>query len=290
MKFVNFRAFFYSRISKSFRKIQNQKNLINNAFHFNRLRSNPILLNLGCGTRFHPAWINIDYHSSENDIYSWDLKKGIPLMDDCCDAIYASHVIEHFDREGAKRFLSECFRLLKPGGILRIVVPDLEGVARSYLQCLDDVDLNKNGSADRYEWAVIELLDQMVRHRSGGEMAKYWAMDNVPAEDFVSERIGVEYWRARKNLKGRLIANVPINNSFNIGKFRLGGEPHQWMYDRYSLDLLMKNIGLEEIRKCKYYESNINKFYEYFLDNEKDGSIYKPDSLFMEGQKPERKT
>jgi len=65
------------------------------------------------------------------------LRQPIPLADGCCAAVYHSHVLEHFPRDEAPGFLSECYRLLRTGGILRVVVPDLETIARLYLQNLE---------------------------------------------------------------------------------------------------------------------------------------------------------
>lgn len=245
----------------------------------------PVLCNLGCGTRTHPDWINIDFHGDGSRVFAWDLRRGFPFPDGICDVVYSSHAIEHFDRSGARRFLQECRRVLKHRGMLRLVAPDLEGVARAYLSCLDAVRKGEAGADDRYEWIVIELLDQLVRHRSGGEMLKYWCRDVVPAEDFVAERIGVEYWRARPYCRGRQLTDEPLD-ARQVGEFRLGGEVHQWMYDRYSLGKLLSSIGFDDIRACGADESSIPGFVNYRLDTEDDGSVYKPDSFFLEAIAP----
>ena len=70
-----------------------------------------------------------------------------------------------------------------------------------------------------------------------------------------------------------------------IGKFRKSGEIHQWMYDSYSLGKLLKEVGFRNIKKCEAHESSIDIFSSYFLDMEPDGSVRKPDSLFMEAVK-----
>ena len=57
----------------------------------------------------------------------------IPHSDRSVDAIYSSHMIEHLDRLEARRFLAECRRVLRPGGILRIVVPDLRVTVNDYV-------------------------------------------------------------------------------------------------------------------------------------------------------------
>ena len=62
-------------------------------------------------------------------------------------------------------------RVLKPGAILRIVVPDLEGSCREYLRIFekDDSDPSKQGM---YEWILVELLDQLVRSSPSGELGR----------------------------------------------------------------------------------------------------------------------
>lgn len=246
----------------------------------------PVLCNLGCGTRHHPAWINIDFHGDGYTVLPWDLRRGLLLPDASFDAVYSSHTIEHFDRTGARRFLTECHRVLKSGGILRLVTPDLEGIVRTYLQCLEAAQRGEEGAAARYEWIVVELLDQLVRHESGGEMLKLWCRPEVSAEDFIAQRVGTEYWRARQHCKGRSVSATAPTVAVAVGRFRLGGEVHQWMYDRYSLGQLVTNCGFVRVQTCGAAESSIEGFVDYCLDTERDGTTYKPDSFFLEAQKP----
>jgi predicted SAM-dependent methyltransferase len=98
-----------------------------------------IKLHLGCGWRnFGSDWIHIDGgeypHLTFNDITK------LPYQNDIVDVIYASHVIEYFDRDEIKVLLSEWKRVLRPGGILRIAVPDFLKLMWVYQ---DTKDLNK---------------------------------------------------------------------------------------------------------------------------------------------------
>lgn len=243
---------------------------------------NPVMLNLGCGTRSHPAWVNIDFRGDGDTVYSWDLRKPIPLPDQCCDAIYASHVIEHFNRDDARQLLRECRRLLRPSGIIRLVAPDLEALAKCYLQTLEAARRHRPGAAARYDWIIIEMLDQLVRHDSGGEMLKYWAQDKVPEEAFVAERVGAEYRNARKLSLGQHLNTRSEKNPVEVGRFRLGGEVHLWMYDSYSLGRLLEDCGYRRPAQRTAHESAIDRFDSYRLDASADGLIYKPDSFFIE--------
>ena len=65
----------------------------------------------------------------------------------------------------------ECHRVLRPGGIIRVVVPDLEGIAEAYLRGLAVV--NAGGDSTLYEWCRMELIDQAARTRSGGAMLPF---------------------------------------------------------------------------------------------------------------------
>jgi SAM-dependent methyltransferase len=61
-----------------------------------------------------------------------DVRKGLPYPDDSLSYVYSSHLLEHLHADEARAFLSECFRVLMPGGILRLAVPDLELFCRWY--------------------------------------------------------------------------------------------------------------------------------------------------------------
>jgi SAM-dependent methyltransferase len=75
------------------------------------------------GTRLFPANIRFG-----------DIVRGLPVLDDSADAVYASHVLEHLAREDLPVALANTFRILKPGGIFRLIVPDLAWRAELYLR------------------------------------------------------------------------------------------------------------------------------------------------------------
>ncbi|MBK8640421.1 MAG: methyltransferase domain-containing protein [Chromatiaceae bacterium] len=94
------------------------------------------LLNLGCGSRFHPDWINMDVAPADPRVIRVNLSQGIPLPDRHCAVVYHAAVLEHFRPVDALGLLAECRRVLGPGGILRVGVPDLELLCRLYLNKL----------------------------------------------------------------------------------------------------------------------------------------------------------
>jgi predicted SAM-dependent methyltransferase len=246
-------------------------------------------LNLGCGRRFHPDWCNVDIAPADPAVLAHDLTRPLPFSDGQFLAVYHSHVLEHLPKAGAPGFLAECLRVLEPGGILRVVVPDLETIARLYLANLDTGLGGDPDAVARHEWMTLELMDQLVRDRSGGEMLRYWRQNPMPAEEFVRTRMGREVEDILAQLRrpeGPPEPPPAPESPERAGRFRAGGEIHLWMYDRLSLGRLLESIGFVRAEVCTAQQSGIHGFDRFGLDLDRDGSIRKPDSLFMEAVKP----
>ncbi len=156
-------------------------------------------INLGCGNRFHNDWINIDFNSESPHVKAHNLLDGIPMGSNTVDVVYHSHLLEHFEQQQAVAFMKECHRILRPGGIIRIAVPDLERIAREYLYKLQGALSGNKQDAEDYEWIMLELFDQMVRNTSGGEMVNYLTKSELVNEEYVYSRIGYSGKEFRKN-------------------------------------------------------------------------------------------
>ena len=164
------------------------------------------------------------------------------------------------------------------------------------------------------------MYDQAVRNISGGNMAKFFFKETIINEDFVYDRIGQEGINLRQaylsfvnppvnapvlntkkgfskitparilnKIKRTIKKIIPMKAKVDtpeekLGKFRLGGEIHQWMYDTYSLSNLLLLEGGNNIRVRDAFTSFIPDWSGYNLDG-KDGIIRKPDSLFIEAKK-----
>jgi len=94
----------------------------------------PLKLNLGCGDVFFEGWVNVDLENRNKANLLWDLIEPFPLPDECCSLIYSEHVIEHFTVEDGLKIFRESFRLLAPGGVLRVAMPSLEHCVESYVK------------------------------------------------------------------------------------------------------------------------------------------------------------
>jgi SAM-dependent methyltransferase len=240
------------------------------------------LLNLGCGTKVSssPEVINIDWsiylrikrnkllhtivpffvkghrkdylNSIPNNIMVYDLSKGIPFQSNSIDAVYHSHLLEHFDLDVAKKFLIEVNRVLKEGGIQRIVVPDFEKICRHYISHIAVCEDNPN-EAGNHNSILGSVIEQSVRREPFGT--------------------------SKQKPFRRLLENLLL------GDARKRGETHQWMYDRINLCELLLSLGFKNPQIHKYNTSLIPSWNEYALDLDELGSEYKPDSLYIETTK-----
>lgn len=241
--------------------------------------SPPSILNLGCGTRVsdREGVTNIDwsfylrmkknpllrrlapvalkgvrwerFQSLPDNILCHDLAKGIPFPDASVDVVYHSHLLEHLERKTALVFLAEVKRVLKPGGIHRIAVPDLEMACRDYLGSLDE-SVGDSEKAEKHESSIEPIIEQCVRIEGAGAAAQ------TPFRRFLDNLI--------------------------LGDARKRGEVHQWMYDRINLSQALVRCGFRNPNVKTHDESAIPDWVAYRLDTNEDGTAYKPDSLYVE--------
>lgn len=88
-------------------------------------------LHLGCGKRnFGTDWIHID--QADYDHITHKSVRVLPFADNTCDVIYAAHLFEYFSRKEAEIVIKEWRRCLKPGGVLRLAVPDFAAICNLY--------------------------------------------------------------------------------------------------------------------------------------------------------------
>ena len=114
-------------------------------------------LNIGSGPSCPPAWTNFDGSWQARlaghpwvaslgrralgvEVGHWpkgvrhrDIRRGLPYADESVAVVYASHVLEHLHRGDTVRFLTHVRQLLKPGGVCRVVVPDVHAIVTWYL-------------------------------------------------------------------------------------------------------------------------------------------------------------
>jgi len=176
-----------------------------------------IKINLGCGLAVAKGWINIDgdlnalisawpnwvhrvmyYLSGARQYYTaekycrllrehhfihHDLSYGIPLIDSSADYAYSSHFVEHLHREDAANLLREAYRTLKPGGVVRICIPDLAYAISLYNQGEKEKMLNN--------YFFVELRSSYyARHKY---MYDFELLEKIPTETGFTNIVRCEY-------------------------------------------------------------------------------------------------
>ena len=94
-------------------------------------QSGGLKLNIGAGKRRLAGWVNIDVAPAE---LAMDVRWGLPFEAGMASHVLLSHFVEHMSRFEAARLVREAHRVLSPGGIVRVVVPDFQVYARAYLE------------------------------------------------------------------------------------------------------------------------------------------------------------
>lgn len=126
-------------------------------------------LHLGCGMDIREGWVNIDGYCVDENIINYDLSTGLPAYaDNSIDFIFSQHFVEHITRNEAFILFEDCYKKLKPGGVMRVVVPDLKECVRRYIK--NDIDFGEGGYSPLsrckmmndafYEWGHKAMYDK----------------------------------------------------------------------------------------------------------------------------------
>jgi predicted SAM-dependent methyltransferase len=123
-------------------------------------KSNPnkgLYVQYGCGFSVPYGWLNFDSSPTlrferlpiigalytrnrqrfPDAVRYGDVVGGLPVPSSSCAGVYASHVLEHLALDDFYKALDETMRILRPGGVFRLVVPDLEQLARCYIAAIE---------------------------------------------------------------------------------------------------------------------------------------------------------
>lgn len=269
------------------------------------------------GAIYRREWNNLAFSVqprplNERDILYFDIRRPLPYPDQAFDAVFIFHIVEHLTPAEAASFLRQIHRVLKPSGRLRVSTPDLEDICRAYLARLQDHDRQPTeASLVRYEWSVLELIDQIVRVRSGGLMRDYLErgyVDRAYAESRFRD-VFDEFYVPRPVSAGpprtrleRLLRLTPRSflegvhrrirelgarmfSSRNVeaaGDPRRSGEVNKWVYDSLSLTMLLEATGFVQVSRKTYRTSDIPEWGRFDLERSTHGDHPIEPSLYME--------
>jgi SAM-dependent methyltransferase len=152
-------------------------------------------LNVGAGSYVIDGFRSLDFYSEHyypskdaflKERIAYDLRSdNLPFADGVVDNIYISHVIEHVETEYVEKFISEAFRVLAPGGVLRIVCPDAEflyavsGFENEYYRWHPEY-----GKARQFDMLVHQLATPRLKAPNYGLNSD---AQSLCYEDFVSQ-------------------------------------------------------------------------------------------------------
>lgn len=113
-------------------------------------------LNIGCGPNPLDGWVNVDIVPHSIDVRRIDAAGQFPWMNDTFSHVFSEHMIEHVDLDGAQNMLRESYRVLRPGGRIRIVTPN-----RDFLTALTKPPLSQL-QTDYILWACHHFAPEAV--------------------------------------------------------------------------------------------------------------------------------
>ncbi|MGN0017450.1 MAG: class I SAM-dependent methyltransferase [Candidatus Gastranaerophilaceae bacterium] len=182
-----------------------------------------IKLNLGCGEDYKEGWQNIDnnYYGTHLKLdFEWDLSKPMLFPDNSVDYIFNEHFLEHLTYDEGFRFLTECKRVLKDSGTIRIAMPDLETCINNYL------------NPPSKEQIIESLYEDVIREDWSEEI-----------KNAIIERYANPKTRAQ---------------SINIA-FREEDGSHKWLYDFEEIKRLATEVGFTQIKRYNAEESDTDE-------------------------------
>jgi predicted SAM-dependent methyltransferase len=140
-------------------------------------------LNVGCGNRIEAGYVNCDIRPGPGiDVVCSIMELSRHFDADSADEIMLRHVLEHVSPDNAQIALKEFYKVLKPGGHVRVIVPDIIFHARQLLGLVKSTaeDQRRHAYAGLYGWRRTEL---------GGDQhdAHHWGYDERELTEFLTK-------------------------------------------------------------------------------------------------------
>jgi ubiquinone/menaquinone biosynthesis C-methylase UbiE len=159
--------------------------------------------NIGAGSFGHPNWTNIDYateHYREHQKHpfiNYNLMelKPLPIADDIAELVYSSYTIEHISDDAARNMLRESYRILKPGGGIRLITPSARlfflAYKKKHIKYFYWVDgYSKPGSWEKFYKVPLSKasIHQLFLHYFAGQLCEI-DIDNSPQKKYSDSEI-----------------------------------------------------------------------------------------------------
>lgn len=255
-------------------------------------------LNFACGDKIcrRDDWLNCDGNSHLSSIKKVVFAKRLPFEDLSFKGVYASQFIEHLNTSSLENWLQEVNRILKPGGICRVVSPDhelwVEEIFSLYAKlsraALDD---ERAKLLSELHWLKVEFFDQVSRDTPNGQFLDEFLKTANCSDNILKKRFGASFalllaaansgggsWRG---ILDNMLNNIPLVREYRIGKFRSSGEIHRYYHDKFSLSRLADKTNFSHCCVVSYDKSGDEEFILSKLD-QVNGIPLAPNSLHFE--------
>lgn len=138
------------------------------------LKSNDVKkLQIGCGPNtMQGCWLNTDLYFTKHKVASLDAGKPFPFPDAAFEYIYSEHMFEHLKFAQGLNMLGECFRVLKPGGDIRLATPDIDFLIKLYTD--PHSDLHKQ----YIRWATATFVPEVTAYVKEDECSAAFVVNN----------------------------------------------------------------------------------------------------------------
>ena len=210
-------------------------------------------LNVGGGEWSSPGWYNIDKCDGATHVHDFRKKKTFPFKSNTFQFVFSSHVLEHFNNDEAQNIINEMYRVLKPGGTLRISVTYVYAAYNALLA--NDIGFFDNGEilikGKNIETKFINFFCSYGRDEGGGG----------PEID------PVEF---RKRMNRKSVTDV-IDEAINTVLDRSKHVEHQNWFDAMKLFNMLKTAGFKKTYKSEFNKSKHN---EFKFDNRPKTSVF----------------
>lgn len=186
-------------------------------------RQGPVVrLNWGCGSWTPHDWINADVKAGAGIDICGDIRDGLPLADSSVDYVVSIHALPELPYDGLVPALEELRRVLKPGGVLRLGLPDLDR----------GIDAYRRGDASYF--LIPDADAQTIGAKFVTQMLWYGYSRSLFTHDFTAELLGAAGYSdivpcAYRQTASRFAEIVGLDNrseeSFFIEASKPGGSP-----------------------------------------------------------------
>lgn len=243
--------------------------------------------NVGQATFFHPAWTVVDYFKKPDSsillpgpfAIHYDLMslQPMPVEDSSAELIYTSHTLEHVTNEAVNFFLKEAYRILKPGGMIRIVTPDIKLTYRAW----------RDNDADFFYWVPNSYPDGNWHEFNLRIPLKEATLTQVFLEDFASTASEIVVVGADKRISDEemqhLFNTMSMEEALDYCISRCPVElQHQFPYQHMNwfteekMGKMLKEAGFLEVYASRWGQSfsSVMRNTDYFDNNSPKMSMY----------------